>query len=40
MSHFRYRHPHFSSRVVMAAALVILMWDVVLMMMQVSSAPW
>ncbi len=40
MSHFRFRHPHFSSRVVMLAAMAVLIWDVILMMMQVSSAPW
>jgi hypothetical protein len=40
MSKFRYRHPHFSSRIVMVAAMVVLLWDVILMMMQVSSAPW
>lgn len=40
MSNFRFRHPHFSSRVVMVAAMVVLLWDVILMMMQVSSAPW
>jgi hypothetical protein len=40
MSHFHFRHPHLSSRIVMVAAMVVLLWDVILMMMQVASAPW
>jgi hypothetical protein len=37
---FWYRHPHLTGRIFVVAGGFVLIWDLIVMLMQVSSAPW
>lgn len=38
--HYYYRHPHWVSRLVIVAFGSVLIWDLVLTLVQISTSPW